>query len=82
MELTPELGTPPFVLTLQRSMSAPPASLYRAWTRQFDRWFADPGTVVMAPEVNAPYFFETRYQNSRHPTMGAFSGSSPPRLSR
>jgi len=32
-------------------MTLPPRVLYHAWTEQFDRWFAAPGSVLMKPEV-------------------------------
>ncbi len=55
----PDLSDRPFELQVEREIAAPPAALYRAWTRQLDLWFARPGSVQMEPRVEAPFFFET-----------------------
>lgn len=74
----PDLSTRPFQLTAERTMDSSPAVLYQAWTKEFDRWFAAPGSVIMQGVVNTVFFFETIYKSEaqseaqRHPHYGRF----------
>src|SRR5947209_608600 len=68
----PNLSSRPLCVVVERAMTAPPNVLYCAWTEQFDRWFAAPGTVLMQGKVNTAFFFEVHAGRARHPHYGRF----------
>ena len=80
MHIQPDLSSRPLKLTVERTMLASPDVVYRAWTEQFDQWFAEPGTLMMKAEVNVPFFFETHFEGQRHPHYGRFLQVVPDQL--
>ena len=54
----------------QREMKAPLDAFYAAWTEGFGAWFAIPDSVIVRPEVDSAFFFETQYEGQWHPQYG------------
>lgn len=68
----PNLSSRPYSLTVEREMETSIEVLYQAWTDKFGSWFAAPDSVIMEARVNAVFFFETEFEDKRHPHYGRF----------
>ena len=55
--LEPDLSERRLRLSVERDMAASSAALFRAWTQQFDLWFAAPGSVIMDAGINKVFYF-------------------------
>lgn len=69
---TPDLESRPHQLTVEREMRAAASALYRAWTQDFDQWFAVRGSLRMSPDEGSPWYFEVEHAETRHPHYGRF----------
>ncbi len=76
----PNNAARPLTMTVERVMKADASAIYRAWTETFDCWFAQPGELLMTPEVDVPFFFYNRHDWGRHPHYGRFLELKPKEL--
>ncbi|WP_343488434.1 SRPBCC domain-containing protein [Allomuricauda sp. d1] len=74
----PDLSNRLLELVVKKNMKSTPSTLFKAWTQEFETWFAAPGTVIMEGQVNTTFFFETEYKfeasqkAQREPHYGRF----------
>ncbi len=74
----PDLSKRPFRLEMKKLMESQLDVLFKAWTEEFEIWFAVPNSVIMEAKENTTYFFETEFKfeesekAQREPHYGRF----------
>lgn len=66
----PDISSRPFHLSVACDLVASPSQLFAGWTKHLDRWLAAPGTVILQPQVDTAFCFETHHGSARHPYYG------------
>lgn len=67
-KLDPKDGS--FGVVVEHDVNASPAAIYRAWTQEFDTWFASPGQIRMVAQEGEPFWFDVAFDDERHPHHG------------
>jgi uncharacterized protein YndB with AHSA1/START domain len=80
MSVSDVVNQPTFDLTLSRTIEAPAAAIFDAWTdrAQFSRWFGAT-RLIMDAVVDGLYFFETAFEGRKWPHYGRFVTIDRPR---
>lgn len=68
----PDLSDRPHSLVVEREMHASPSAVYRAWTEEFDSWFATPGLIRMRADEGEPFVFLVEHEGQVSPHYGRF----------
>lgn len=74
----PDLSNRKHRLEVKKVMQRDSGVLFKAWTQEFQKWFAAPCSVIMRGKINTTYFFETdfKFEESekaqREPHYGRF----------
>ena len=68
----PDLTSRPLQFKTEKFIALSAQKLFKAWTTQFDLWFAAPGSLLSRFEINTAFFFETFYQGIHHPHYGRY----------
>jgi len=61
-------------------MTSQAPDIYRAWTEEFDSWFATPGAISMQAQVGVAWYFEVVHEGERRPHYGRFLSLEDGRL--
>ena len=80
MPTQPDLSSRPYQLEIKAEITVSTDVAYQAWTTGLESWFAVPGTLLMKPEINSPFFFETEFEDQRHAHYGRFLKLVPDEL--
>lgn len=75
-----DISSRPQSMTIERQMKADAASIYQAFSENWDLWFAQPGECMMKPQIDSPYFFKTKTEWGGHPHHGRFVELEPNKL--
>lgn len=76
----PDLSDRPRRLVVERDLQASPAAVYRAWTEEFDAWFATPGLIRMRAAEGEPFVFLVEHEGQVAHHYGRFLNLEPDRL--
>jgi len=71
-KIAPDLEARPATIVIEKHMKSDAHKIFKAWTVDFDLWFAEPKELIMSAEIDKPFFFYNRRDWGRHAHYGRF----------